>query len=90
MHQARRLPEDRIDIFTNVLWRNAAKCHLKGQLHRLHFEDKLPQKKVAETPGTLCPPSENQESGSQRFLLTRDETPGTGSADDQTIAFQFG
>jgi hypothetical protein len=49
-----------------------------------------PQKKVAETPGTLCSPSENQESGSQRFLLTRDETTGTGSAHDQTVAFQFG
>jgi hypothetical protein len=48
------------------------------------------QKKVTETPGTLCSPGENQESGSQRFLLTRDETPRTRSTYDQTIAFQFG
>ena len=51
------------------------------QLHRLHFEDKLPQKKVAETAGTLCSPRENQKR-SQSFLLTRDETSGTGSTDD--------
>jgi hypothetical protein len=90
MHQPRRLPEDRIDIFTNVFWRNGTKCHLERQLHRLHFGDQLPQKKVAKTPRTLCPPGENQESGPQRVLPTSNEAPGPGSPDNKTIPFQLG
>ena len=50
----------------------------------------MSQEQFAETPWTPSSPGENQESGPQAFLLSRDETPGAGLPDDETIALQIG
>lgn len=89
MHQARRLPEDRIDVLGNVFGRDAAKRHLERQLQRLHLGDELPQEEIAKTSGALCAPGKNQDGGAQCFLLTCNKAPGPGLADDHAIPAQF-
>ena len=62
VHQPRQFPEDGIDILTDVLERDVAKSHFKGQRNRLHLEDEMPQEQFAEILRTPSSPGENQQS----------------------------